>query len=71
MESALKKQILEDIESMQKFIEESDSKNSKGLELNDFDKLCFLQEDLTKLKEVIKNGKMTQKIAFTNNGKKN
>ena len=57
MKSVTKKQILKDIEKMQKFIEESDSKNSQGLELNDFDKLCFLQEDLTKLKECIKNEK--------------
>lgn len=50
---ATKKTILKKIEEIQKFIEENDSKDSHGRDISDFDKLCFIQEDLTKLKELI------------------
>lgn len=48
-----RKEILKRIEAIQKFIEEVDSKDSRGRKIGDFDKLCFIQEDLTKLKELI------------------
>ena len=47
------KQILNKIEEIQRFIEDNNAKDSHGRKLSDFDKLCFVQEDLTKLKELI------------------
>ena len=51
-ETQIDKQVIEKaIEKIQKFIEENDSKDSHGIKLSDFDKLCFVQADLTKLKK--------------------
>lgn len=50
------KKILEELEKIQKFIENPNAKDSHGMKIDDFDKLCFVQEDLTKLKELIKKG---------------
>lgn len=47
-EKNIKNKII-DIEKIQKFIEETESVNSGGQKLSDFDKLCFVQEDLTKI----------------------
>jgi hypothetical protein len=55
-----KRQILNKIEKIQKFIEENKSVNSKGQRITDFDKLCFIQEDLTKLQEFIKSEDKTK-----------
>ena len=54
-----KKKILNEIEKIQKFIEENDSKDSHGQSISDFDKLCLVQQDLTKLQEHIKKPEST------------
>lgn len=51
------KKILNEIEKIQVFIEKQDAVDSKGRRLSDFDKLTFVQEDLTKLQEMIKEYK--------------
>ena len=48
------KEVLDSIEKIQKFIEEPKSKDSHGRLISVFDKLCFVQEDLTKLSKFIK-----------------
>ncbi len=42
--------ILKKLESIQKFIENPNAKDSKGRKIDEFDKLCFVNEDLTELK---------------------
>ena len=46
--------ILNELEKIQNFIEDSNATDSNNRKLSDFDKLCFVQEDLTKLKKIIK-----------------
>lgn len=50
------KKILDEIEKIQVFIEKQDAFDSHGRKLSDFDKLAFVQEDLTKLQKMIKEG---------------
>ncbi len=50
------KKILKKIEDIQKFIENQNATDSHGRKLGEFDKLCFVQEDLTKLQKFIKGG---------------
>lgn len=46
--------VLDEIEKIQIFIENPKATDSKGRILNDFDKLAFVQQDLTKLQDLIK-----------------
>lgn len=48
------KKILDEIEKIQLFIEKRDATDRHGRKINDFEKLAFIQEDLTKLQEIIK-----------------
>jgi hypothetical protein len=51
---AEKSKILRELEIIQKFIEKQNAVDRYGRKIDDFNKLCFVQEDLTKLKKLIK-----------------
>lgn len=48
------KKILDEIEKIQLFIEEQDAVDRHGRKISDFEKLAFVQEDLTKLQKMIR-----------------
>jgi hypothetical protein len=53
----IKLAMLEEIEEIIKFIENRKAKDSHGRLLDNFDKLCFVLEDLEKLKQSLGGGK--------------
>ncbi len=53
MNSIDKIKIVKRLNRIQDFISENESKDSKGYPLSDFDKLCFVQDDLTELRNLV------------------